>query len=204
MKKNTVGLALVLLSAMVVPAFAQTATAPADPNNAAVIQRDINQERRIEQGLKSGQLSTGEAARLEKGEARIDRMESNADKNGSISAAEKARIEAAQNRESANINRLDNNNIQGNPNSASSQRMQADVQRDVNQQKRIENGEQTGSLTAREVGKLEHGQAKDDRQQYRDGRKGYLTAKDQKQIQKSENHQSERIYKKKHNDITAQ
>ncbi|MEP6887827.1 MAG: hypothetical protein ABI945_05840 [Nitrospirales bacterium] len=39
------------------------------------VQRNINQESRIEQGLKSGQLSTGEAAKLERGEARIDRME---------------------------------------------------------------------------------------------------------------------------------
>ena len=42
------------------------------------VQRDINQESRIEQGLKSGQLNTGEAAKLERGEARLDRMEKNA------------------------------------------------------------------------------------------------------------------------------
>ena len=51
-------------------------------------QRDINQENRIEQGLKSGQLSTGEAAKLERGEAKIDRMESNALKNGNLSPQE--------------------------------------------------------------------------------------------------------------------
>jgi len=31
------------------------------------VQRDINQENRVEQGLKSGQLGTGEAAKLERG-----------------------------------------------------------------------------------------------------------------------------------------
>ena len=81
--------------------------------------------------------------------------------------------------------------------------MQADVQRDVNQEKRIEQGEKTGSLTPREAGQLEHGQAKDDHQQYRDGRKGYLTAKNERQIQRSENRQSSHIYHKKHNNVAT-
>ena len=203
MKKHTLYLTALLISLTAAPAFAQTTTPPADPNNAAVTQRDIYQQQRIEQGLKDGQLSTGEAARLEKGEARIDQMEANADKSGSMSNAEKARIERTENRESAAITRDDNNNIKGNPISASSKRMQADVQRDVNQEKRIEQGEKTGSLTPREAGQLEHGQAKDDHREYRDGRKGYLTAQNQRQIQRSENHQSHDIYRKKHNDVTT-
>ena len=35
------------------------------------VQRDINQQNRIEQGLQSGQLSTGEAGRLEKAVPRL-------------------------------------------------------------------------------------------------------------------------------------
>jgi hypothetical protein len=96
------------------------------------VQRDVNQENRVEQGLKSGQLSTGEAAKLERGEARIDRMETHAIKDGTLSPREAARIQRAQNQESARINRLDNNTVSGNPNSASSQRMEADVQRNIN------------------------------------------------------------------------
>ena len=53
-------------AALSTAAFAQTV--------GTEVQRDINQESRIEQGLKSGQLSTGEAAKLEHGESRIDRM----------------------------------------------------------------------------------------------------------------------------------
>lgn len=102
------------------------------------VQRDMNQETRIEQGLKSGQLSTGEAARLERGEARIDRMESQALKDGKLSPDEAARIQRAQNQESGAISRLKHNEATGNPDSASSQRMQADVQRNINQQNRIE------------------------------------------------------------------
>src|SRR2546421_11004731 len=86
------------------------------------VQRDVNQQQRIEQGLKSGSLTTREAGRLERGEARIDRMEANALKDGNLSPAEKARIQRAQNRESREINRLQNNNRTGDPSSASSRR----------------------------------------------------------------------------------
>src|SRR2546427_12895426 len=85
------------------------------------VQRDVNQQRRIEQGLKGGSLNTREASQLERGEARIERMEANAAKDGTLSPAEKARIERAQNQESRQINRLENNAAKGNPSSASSQ-----------------------------------------------------------------------------------
>jgi len=89
--------AFILAAPLTASAFAQTV--------GSEVQRDINQENRIEQGLKSGQLSTGEAARLEKGEARIDKMESKAAKDGTLSPQEDARIPRAQYQESAAINR---------------------------------------------------------------------------------------------------
>ena len=45
---------------------------------AGTIQRDVNQQQRIEQGLQSGQLTTREAARLESEEARVERDQSRA------------------------------------------------------------------------------------------------------------------------------
>jgi len=164
------------------------------------VQRDVNQQQRIEQGLQNGSLNTREASRLEGGEARIDRMESNAMKDGKLSPAEKARIQRAQNQESRDINRLENNAAKGNPNSASSQRMQADVQRNVNQQQRIEQGVQSGQLTNREVGKLENGQARVDRAEARAGANGRVSANEQQRIQKVENKQSKRVYREKHNE----
>ena len=89
------GLAAALAVAFAAPAFAQTPSPPASD-----IQRNVNQQQRIEEGLKSGQLNTREAGKLERGEARIEKMEANAGKNGSVSAREQARITAAQNRES--------------------------------------------------------------------------------------------------------
>ena len=166
------------------------------------VQRDINQENRVEQGLKSGQLSTGEAAKLERGEARIDRMESNAQKDGNLSPQEAARIQRAQNQESGRINKLENNAVSGNPNSASSQRMQTDVQRNINQQDRIKQGVQSGALTNKEASNLERGQARIDRKEARAGADGHVSAREQARIQKAENKQSNKIYREKHNNRT--
>ena len=169
---------------------------------AGTVQRDVNQETRIEQGLKSGQLSTGEASRLERGEANIDRMQSRALRDGNLSNAERARITAAQNRESQAIYNDKHNAVTGNPNSASSQRMQADVQRNVNQQTRIEQGVMSGQLTNREAAGMERGQAHVDRMEARAGRDGHVGAGEQARIQTAENRQSGRIYNAKHNGRT--
>src|SRR5437879_13385370 len=80
------------------------------------VQRDVNQQRRIEQGLKSGSLNTREASQLESGEARIERMEANAAKDGTLSPAEKARTQRDKNQESRQINRHENNTAPRKPN----------------------------------------------------------------------------------------
>jgi hypothetical protein len=191
MRVSLTAIALIMSVPFASHVFAQT--------TGSEVQRDINQENRVEQGLKSGQLSTGEAAKLERGEARIDRMESNAQKDGNLSSQEAARIQRAQNQESGRINKLENNAVSGNPNSASSQRMQADVQRNINQQGRIEQGVQSGQLTNKERAKLERGQARVARTEARAGADGHVSAKDQARIQRRENAQSNHIFKKKHN-----
>jgi hypothetical protein len=177
---------------LAVPALAQTTSSE--------VQRDVNQQQRIENGLQSGQLSTKEAAKLEKGEANIEKMESKAEANGNLGNAEKQRIQRAQNKESQEIYRDTHNAQTGNPNSASSQRMQADVQRNVNQQQRIEQGVQSGQLTNREVGNLEKGQANVDRKEAHAGANGHVSANEQRNIQADENHQSRKIHKEKHNE----
>jgi hypothetical protein len=176
---------------LALPALAQ--------NTADVVQRNVNQQERIEQGLQSGQLTTKEASKLEKGEARIEKMEQRADADGKMTDTEKRRIEQAQNKESQQIYHDKHNAQTGNPASASSQRMQADVQRNVNQQQRIEQGIQSGQLTNREVGNLEKGQANVDRKEARAGANGHISANEQHNIQASENHQSRKIHKEKHN-----
>ena len=165
-------------------------------------QRDVNQQERIEQGLKSGELSTKEAGQLERDEQHVDHMEARDLKNGSISPTEQARLNAAENKTSNAIYADKHNATMGNPNSASSERMQADVQRNVNQQQRIANGMQSGALTNKEAGSLERGQAHVDRKEANAAANGHVNAREERRIQRSENHQSNRIYNKKHNGVT--
>ena len=189
--KNSLTLSLVAALLAIGSASAQT--------TGSEVQRNVDQQQRIENGLQSGQLSTKEASQLEKGEQKVDRMEANANKNGGPTAQQAAAIQKAQNRESNAIYRDKHNAVAGNPGSASSKRMQADVQRNVNQQTRIENGVKSGQLTNQETGKLERGQAHVNGAEARAGANGHVGAGEQKSIQARENRQSRHVHNKKHN-----
>ena len=183
--------------------FAQTT--PDTPTRAETdVQRNANQQERIEQGLQSGQLNTKEAGKLEKEQAHIDTMEKRDLRNGKISAKEQAKLNAAQNKASADITAQKHDAQTGNPDSASSKRMQADVQRNADQQTRIEQGMKSGELTNREAGSLEKGQAKVDRTEARAARNGHVTAREQAKVEATENRQSKRVHHKKHNDTEKQ
>jgi hypothetical protein len=169
-------------------------------NAATETARDTDQQKRIEQGLQSGQLSTREAASLENKEKRIDATEARDMKDGKLSAGEKVQIQREQNHVSADIYKDKHNAVTGNPNSVSSQRMQADVQRNVNQEARINQGVRSGQLTNKETASLERGQAHVDRAEARAGANGHVGVGGQARIQGKENRQSARIHNKKHND----
>ncbi|HXX84137.1 MAG TPA: hypothetical protein VEN29_09155 [Casimicrobiaceae bacterium] len=177
------------------------ATAASAQTAGSTVQRDVNQQERIEQGLQNGSLNTREAARLENQEATVERIQANALKDGTLSPAEKARLDKAQNQVSRDIYRQKHDAQSGNPNSASSKRMQADVQRNINQQARIEQGVKSGTLTNRETASLERGQAHVNRAEALAGVDGHVGPAEQANIQARENHQSNRIYRKKHNEI---
>jgi hypothetical protein len=93
----------------------------ADKHNAAVQNTDPksevgkraeNQQDRIAQGVKSGQLTPGEAGRLERNEARINQQAA-ADRKangGKLTADERKQINKEQNRESRQIHRAKHNN----------------------------------------------------------------------------------------------
>jgi hypothetical protein len=80
--------------------------------------------------------------------------------------------------------------------------MQADTQRNINQQQRIEQGVKSGELTHREAGKLEKGQAKVEHKEMMAGKDGHVGAHEQARIQRAENKQSKRIYNEKHDEET--
>jgi hypothetical protein len=78
---------------------------PADEREGKIQQRKENQQARIAQGVKSGQLTAGETARLEKRESNVNK-EIRADRaanDGKLTAAERQQINRQQNRMSKSI-----------------------------------------------------------------------------------------------------
>jgi hypothetical protein len=187
------------LSAVTALALATSALA-AGPRTDQVVDRDVNQQERVEHGLQDGQLTTREAGQIEREETRIDHAEARDLEDGKLSAAEQARINAMQNRASGDIRRDAHNAATGNTDSKSSERMQADVGRNVRQEQRIDQGVDSGSLTNREVGSLEAGQAHVDHKEAVAARNGHVSAGEEARVQRSEDHQNRRIHRKKTNE----
>jgi hypothetical protein len=175
--------------------FAASAQATA----AGSVQRDVNQENRIESGLQNGRITTRENAELQRDEAHVDKLQARDMKDGTLTGAEKARLNAAQNKTSRDIDTAEHNGVNGNPLSASSQRAQAETQRNINQQQRIENGVKGGGLTNRETAKLENGESKIDKREYRAGANGRIGAGENAKVARADNRESGRIYNKRHN-----
>src|ERR1700674_148301 len=181
-------------SAAATPATAATPAAKPKPT---VAQRKENQQDRIAQGVKSGQLTAGETANLETKEAAIN-GETKADRaanGGKLTAAEKKQINGQQNQVSKQIYKDKHNaNTAHYGNNKVGQRCE-------NQQDRIAQGIKSGQLTAGETAKLEN-QQKGINQQVAADRKangGTLTASEKKQVNKEQNAASKNIYHKKHN-----
>jgi len=82
MKTITAAVAAAVALAIATPAMADT----------IIDHRQANQQRRIDQGIRSGALTAQEAARLERGQARIERMESRALADGKMTPRERRRI----------------------------------------------------------------------------------------------------------------
>jgi hypothetical protein len=179
------------------PAAQPAATQKPDPS---IAQRKENQQDRIANGVKSGQLTAGETANLETKEAAIN-GETKADRaanGGKLTAAEKTKINKQQNnlskqiykdKHNANTAHYGNNKV---------------GQRRENQQDRIAQGIKSGQLTAGETAKLEN-QQKGINQQVAADRKangGKLTTAEKKQINHEQNQASKNIYHKKHNGST--
>jgi hypothetical protein len=192
---HRIGLAVAaLLLSGAAMAQAPVATSPA----ASAVARNVRQEQRIEQGLKSGELSTAEAAHLQKQEAKVDHLQAHALKDGQVTDAEKQRIAVQQNQTSQAIRDAKTNEVKGNPNSASSQRMQVEAHRDAHQQARIEQGLKSGELSNHEAARLERGQSHVAARQAHVGHDGHVSKAEQHRINRAQRHQSRHIHRQKH------
>jgi hypothetical protein len=171
---------------------------PALADDADSIQRNINQQKRIEQGLQSGQLTVQEAGRLEREQAAVERMQAHALRDGTVTEREEARLDHVQDKVSRDIYRQKHDEQTGNPDSPSAQRMQADVQRNINQQQRIHQGMESGALTNHEAARLERGESHINRVEARAAHDGHIGPVEQQRIQNKETRESRRIYRQKH------
>ena len=179
-------------------------SAPAPATDTAkkptIEQRKENQQDRIANGIKSGQLTASETANLEKKEAAINK-ETAADRaanGGKLTSQEKAQVNRQQNQVSKQIYADKHNaNTAHYGNNAVGQRRE-------NQQDRIAQGVKSGQLTAGETAKLEKQQQGINKQVAADRKAngGTLTASQKRQINKEQNQASRNIYRKKHNPAT--
>ena len=84
-------------------AFAQTAAASAA--TPGVDQRQLNQDKRIEQGVASGELTKPEAKRLDKQQDAIERARDKAKADGVVTRRERKHLAKMQNHSSKTIHR---------------------------------------------------------------------------------------------------
>jgi hypothetical protein len=171
-------------------------TAAAFAQSSEVGQRAENQQDRIAQGVKSGQLTAGETAKLETKEAAIN-QEVHTDRTlngGKLTAAEKAQVNGQQNKVSGQIyNDKHNAATQHYGNN------EVDARRE-NQQDRIANGIASGKLHAAQTARLEKGEAAINHEVHTDRslNGGKLTAGEKKVVNQQQNVASNKIYRAKH------
>ena len=98
---------LALAATLILSPMAIFAQAPAATTQPTINQRKENQQDRIAQGVKSGQLTAGETAKLEHQEAGINKEEKGmrAQDNGHLTKQDRKTIKQQQNQESKRIYR---------------------------------------------------------------------------------------------------
>lgn len=187
--------AAVLSSSMLLAQATSTAT-PVNPQNGDQVgDRKENQQDRIAQGVKSGQLTAGETKNLEGREANLNR-EIHADRTangGKLTAAERQQVNQQQNHLSKSIS-ADKHN-------AATQNYKGEVgARQENQQDRIAQGIKSGSLSPAEAARVENRQQGINQQVHADraANGGKLTGAERAQINKKQNGASKQIYRQKH------
>lgn len=103
--------ALVLAPAALLAQNSAPTLPPSEATAKTIHNRRIDQQKRIAQGVNSGQLTAGETSRLEHQEASINKEEQGmrAQDNGHLTAADKKTLDRQQNQESRRIARAKHN-----------------------------------------------------------------------------------------------
>ncbi len=109
MSHKTLFIALLIAGSTI--AFAQDTPTDQNPKTKTPVinQRQRNQRARIRQGVKSGELTKGETAKLHSDEKAIRAEKQMAKEDGKVTPKERAKIRHDQNKESRKIYRLKHN-----------------------------------------------------------------------------------------------
>jgi len=157
--------------------------------------REANQDQRIANGLRSGQMTSGEAARAEHTQSNIDQQvhDDRAANGGKLTGQERQQINSEQNSASRQIYDEKHNANTVKPNEVND--------REANQQQRTANGLRSGEMTSGEAARTNQNQANVAQQVHneRTANGGALTKQEKKQANKEENKNSKQIYNEKHN-----
>jgi len=161
-----------------------------NPNN-----REANQDQRIANGLRSGQMTSGEAARADRTQSAIDQQVHNdrMANGGKLTGQERQQINGEQNAASRQIYNENHNANTVRPNEVDN--------REANQQQRTANGLRSGEMTSGEAGRTNANQAGVDQRVHneRAANGGALTAQERRQANRRENQNSRQIQNEKRN-----
>jgi len=161
--------------------------------------REANQDQRIANGLRSGQMTSGEAARAERTQSNIDQQvhDDREANGGKLTGAERQQINSEQNAAGRQIYDLKHNGNTVKPNEVDD--------REANQQQRTAEGLRSGQMTSGEAARTNENQANVAQQVHneRTANGGALTQQQKQQVNKEQNKNSKQIYNEKHNDKTS-
>jgi hypothetical protein len=157
--------------------------------------RMANQDQRIANGLRSGQMTSGEAARAEATQSRIDQQVHNdrVANGGALTQQERNQVNQEQNAASRQIYNENHNGNTIAPNAVDN--------REANQQQRTAQGLRSGQMTAGEAARTDSNQANTAQQVRNDrvGNGGALNQQQRQQINRQQNRNSRQIYNERHN-----
>jgi hypothetical protein len=175
-------------------ATSTTTTTTAKPKY-TVNQRKENQQQRIGEGVENGSLTAAEAAKLEHKETKLNREEKAMKADGNLTPAERAKLQHQENNLSKDIYQQKHDAQKQNldPKSEVGQRQRE-------QQKRLGEGIENGSLNSREATRLETREAGVNKEVagMREANGGKLTPQERRLVNKQENKNSRAIYRQKH------
>ena len=195
---NSIGRNTFFAAALAILALPVVAQSTPQVTGQTIQDRKENQQDRIAQGVKSGELTAGETTNLEKKETDINQEERDMRKtdDGKLTTADKKTLTQQQNQVSKQIYHDKHNAAVQNTNPTSEV-----GKREENQQDRIAQGIKSGQLTSGEAAHLENNETKINNEVRNDraANGGKLTPQEKKQVNRQMNRESKQIYRDKHN-----